>query len=78
MSDRGIIVIHLDELRHILPTCQSQADVQLALRNLKSLKQYASIEALRENIIQVDTGWKSLAEPWALPQNFLPGIMIIF
>lgn len=70
-EDAVQILIHLDELRHILPTCQSQADVQLALRNLKSLKQYASIEALRENIIQVDTGWKSLAETMGLTPEFL-------
>lgn len=70
-GDAVEMLIHLDELRGILPSCRRRADIQLALRNLKWLSQYGDIELLKADIIQVDADWKSLSAAMGLTPEFL-------
>lgn len=70
-EDAAALLIHFDEICHLLPSIQHRTDAVLALKNLTSLQQIASIESLKANIAQIDPEWHTLVEEMALSEEFL-------
>lgn len=69
-EDTVQLLIHLDKLRHLLPCIKSNTNVKLVLRNLDSLSRFDSVDALKENTIQVDDDWRALSERMQLSEDF--------
>ncbi len=70
-EDAAALLIHFDEICHLLPSIQHRTDAILALKNLTSLQQIESIESLKANIAQIDPEWHDLVEKMALSEEFL-------
>lgn len=56
-GDMARMLVHLNELRHLLPTMQCRTDAVLALRSLESLAQFDSMDALKANLLHMDEDW---------------------
>ena len=65
------LLIHLEQLCHLVFSMGDRKDAVLALRNLDILEQFNSIDDLKMNIVQVDQDWRSLSEAMGLHQEFL-------
>lgn len=69
-EDAVQLLIHLDKLRHLLPSIQCQADVMLVLRSLEHIDRFDSVDALKANLLEVDQDWQSLAGDMELSLGF--------
>ena len=69
-EDAAQMLIHLDQLRPLLPGIRCRADVMLVLRNLKHLDRFDSVEALKAELLEVDQDWKNLAAAMELSPDF--------
>lgn len=69
-EDAAQMLIHLDQLRHLLPGIQCRSDVMLVLRSLKHIDRYSTIEALRADLLESDPDWLGLAEDMQLNSDF--------
>ena len=65
------ILVHMWEMRTILPSLQNRTDVLLALRYTGQLAQYPTIESLKENMLQTDAKWSELSKLMQLSLAFL-------
>lgn len=65
------ILIHLEQLQHLIFSMTERNDVLLALQNLDDLNRFNSIDDLKVNIVQVDQNWGSLVSAMGLSQEFL-------
>lgn len=65
------LLIHFDEIYHLLPSIHCRTDAILALKNLTSLQQVESIRSLKNNIVNIDPEWHALVEDMALSEEFL-------
>lgn len=70
-GDTAQLLVHLDELRHLLPTIRCRTDAVLALRTLEHLAQFDSIDALKASLLELDRDWKALAEDMGLSPEFM-------
>jgi len=64
------LVTHYEAIAHLLPGLRCETDALLVLRNLKSLDQFGSIEALKAGMIEVDEDWRQLVEDMDLSDEF--------
>lgn len=69
-GDVAQMLIHLDQLRHLLPGIQCRTDVMLALRSLEHIDRYSTIEALKADLLESDQDWLALAEDMQLGTDF--------
>ncbi len=69
-SDVARLLIHMEELKHLVPTMHNQADLSIAFRSLDVAAQFDSIEALKENLTQTDANWLMLAKKMQLTKEF--------
>lgn len=67
------LLIHLDQLKHLLPSIHHKTDAVLTLRNLEVLQQFDSVAALKDNLVQMDQDWRTLAEDMGLSEEFQSG-----
>lgn len=64
------LLLHMEELRHLIPSMQNREDLSIALRSLGTVSQFNSIDALKEGLLQSDTNWLALAERMNLSSEF--------
>ena len=69
-GDAVQILVHWDQVRHLLPSIRNRTDVSLALRNLDTLEQCDSIAILKKNLVQTDSDWHTLVEKMNLTPEF--------
>ena len=65
------ILAHMDKLEPLLPSIQTEADALLALRNVDLLDQFNNMSSLKQQVIQLDGAWRSLASAMALSEDFI-------
>ena len=70
-SDGIKLLIHLDQLCHLVFSMTDRKDAMLALRNLDILDQFSSMDDLKKNIVRMDQDWLSLSETMKLSREFL-------
>lgn len=70
-ADTLKILIHLEQMQHLIFSMVERNDALLALQNLDALNQFSSIDDLKLNIAQVDQDWGSLAAAMKLTPEFL-------
>lgn len=70
-GDTAQMLVHLDELRHLLPTMRCRTDAVLALRSLDHLAQFNSMDALKANLLQIDEDWQTLSVGMGLSPEFM-------
>ena len=69
-EDAAQLLIHLGKLRPLLPGIWCQADVMLVLRSLEHLDRFDSVDALKDNLLEVDQDWQALANDMELSPEF--------
>lgn len=69
-GDTVKMLIHLEELRHLLPDMSSRTDAMLALRSLDILDQFDSMDALKCSLFETDPDWHALADAMQLSPEF--------
>lgn len=69
-SDAALLLSHLQQLYHLLPSLKARTDVALALRHVDIADQFTAIDELKQNIISIDHEWHDLSEKMQLSQQF--------
>ena len=64
------MLLHYEEIKPLLASIQCRVDVSLVLRNLKALKEFDSLEELKNNITKIDTDWEILVREMQLSTEF--------
>lgn len=64
------IVLHLKQLRGVLPSLSNETDVHLALRQLAQLDQFDTIAALKDSLFHTDEDWLELSHDMNLNKQF--------
>lgn len=70
IQDTVALVIHLEQLFHLLPSIRDRTDAMLALRNLEQLDQCDTMEALKSSLFYRDPDWLALADKMSLTDEF--------
>lgn len=70
-EDAASLLVHFEEVRHLLPSIYHRTDVVLALKNKDFLAQVNCMEELKSHIIQIDAEWRALTEAMALSEEFM-------
>lgn len=70
-GDTVRMLVHLNELRHLLPSIRCRTDAVLALRSLEHLARFESMNALKANLLEIDNDWRTLAEDMGLTPEFM-------
>lgn len=65
------LLIHLEQMQHLIFSMAERNDVLLALQNLDVLAQFNSIDELKANIVRIDQDWHSLSSAMGLNSEFL-------
>ncbi len=65
------LLLHVEELRHLIPTMHNQEDLSIALRSSDTVSQFDSIDALKGGLLQSDANWQALAKRMGLSLEFL-------
>ena len=65
-SDGVKLLIHMDQLCHLVFSMTDRKDAMLALRNLDILDQFSCMDDLKKNVAQMDQDWCSLSETMKL------------
>lgn len=70
-EDAANLLVHFEDVRHLLPSIHHRTDVVLALKNKDFLSRFSCMEDLKPHIIQIDTEWRALTEAMALSKEFM-------
>lgn len=70
-TDTLKMLVHLEQLCHLVFSMGNRKDAVLALQNLDILERFNSMDDLKMNIVQVDQDWHYLAEVMKLNSDFL-------
>lgn len=70
-GDTAQMLVHLSELRHLLPTMRCRTDAVLALRSLEHLAKFDSMDALKASLLEIDGDWRALSEDMGLSPEFM-------
>lgn len=65
------LLLHLEELSHLLPGIRNGTDASLALRCLERLGDFDSMDALRAGLLETDQGWHDLVNAMELTPDFI-------
>lgn len=69
-GDTVQLLIHLEDVGHLLPMLERREDAILALRNAGQLARFSTVSALKAHITDTDADWKSLSENMELTGDF--------
>jgi len=69
--DAARILLHLEQVKHLLPSMRCRTDALLVMQNPEAMDRFSSIAEVRENLLQVDTNWTWLAEEMKLSEDFV-------
>ena len=69
-SDVAQVMLHLDKLRPLLAGMHCRADVMLALRCLKDIDRYESMDELKADLLETDQEWLALKDTMKLDSDF--------
>lgn len=70
-EDAARMLIHMDQLRHLLPGIRNRTDVMLALRSLEHLARFDSMDALKAGLLELDQDWLTLSANMDLSREFI-------
>lgn len=70
-EDMARMLIHMDQLRHLLPCIKNRADAMLALRSLEYLDRFDSMDALKAGLLELDQDWLALSANMELSREFM-------
>ena len=71
VSDVVAMLIHFEQLWHLLPCIHDQTEALLAVQNAEYLYQFDTIDALLDNIHLLDPDWAFLSSYMELSETFL-------
>ena len=69
-ADTAKMLIHLEKMRHLLPSMRSRTDAMLALRSLENIHQFDSMDQLKDSLFETDKDWRALADNMGLTAEF--------
>lgn len=69
-ADTAKMLIHLEKMRHLLPSMSSRTDAMLALRSLENIHQFDSMDQLKDSLFETDKYWRALADDMGLTPEF--------
>ncbi len=70
-EDAASLLVHFEDVRHLLPSIHHRTDVVLALKNKDFLIRFDCMEDLKSHIIQIDAEWRALTEAMSLSKEFM-------
>lgn len=65
------LLLHMENLRHLVPTMRNPEDVSQALRCVEMAGQFSSMGELKNSLMQTDSEWLALAQRMGLTPEFL-------
>lgn len=64
------LLLHLEQLRGVLPSMSNETDAHLALRSLDTLDQFLTMDALKDSLFHTDGDWLTLSQDLCLGESF--------